>query len=133
MSIGECPTYVSEQFALGQMFRNRTAVGGNKRAVLSRAKCMDGPRAQLLAGSGFPGQQHGGFRRCKMSNLLAQPYKGWRGSDHALERKLSGELPQRLPMSCFDWCFPDNGRNVGNIRPSTIRRGNEVCRHYDSP
>jgi hypothetical protein len=51
---------VAEQFALGEAFADRAAVDGNEReSAALLIKAMNGARQYLLAGSGFPLEQHG--------------------------------------------------------------------------
>src|SRR4029453_14031046 len=69
---GERPTYVAEQLAFEQGFRNGAAVDRDEALIAPCAGVMNCPRGQLLAGSCFPCDEHGTRRRGDGSQKLEQ-------------------------------------------------------------
>ena len=67
---GEAPFLVTEQFALDQRLRNRTAVEDDERLVRSLAHLVDRARHDLFARPGLALDDDGGARR---SDLLQNP------------------------------------------------------------
>ena len=56
------PFYVSEEFALDEILRNRAAVYRHERFVFSLAFVMYGARREFLSSAALPAYQHVGFR-----------------------------------------------------------------------
>ena len=74
---GERALLVPEQFALQQPGGNGGAVQLDERAIAARTQAVNGARQQLLAGSRFSLDQHGGIGGRDRFNLpehLAQPF-----------------------------------------------------------
>ena len=63
MRAGKCATLVAEQLGFEQGIRHRTAVFHHKRAIGTMAGVVNGTRQQLLAGTGFAGDEDGQLMR----------------------------------------------------------------------
>ena len=59
VSTGKGTTFVTEQLGLDERFRQRRAVERDEWPVRPRARLMDRPRQDLLAGPALAGEQHG--------------------------------------------------------------------------
>ena len=69
---GERALLVPEQLALHELRRDRPAIDRHERSITSRARRVDQPGHQLLAGAGVAGDVHRGLAACHLGDHLSQ-------------------------------------------------------------
>ena len=126
---GECTTFVPEDFAFHQMFRQRTAVHRHERLMRARTQVVNGAREDFLAGAGFTRDQH---RRITLGE-----------SRHPLEfiqkrRAIANDLPETnfllelLDRSLAAPCHARLPRQSRRQFPTPQRRKQKVRRpHFE--
>ena len=66
----KCASFVSEELAFQQRFRQRSTIDRHERPVVAAAVAMNRPRHQFLARTAFTTDQHGRIRGSDLSNEL---------------------------------------------------------------
>ena len=80
----EGPLFVTEQFTLNQMLRDRPAVDLNERIILPGAVAVYSVGDQFLPGPCFPGEQHRRCRRCDLPDRFVDIQHLLTGADDAV-------------------------------------------------
>ncbi len=91
---------MAEQFGFEHRFRQRRTIDLDERALGARRQFVDRLGDQLLAGAGFPAQQHGGIGFGDDHDLVEQGAECRAVADDALDEHLLA-LPHRLEFRQF--------------------------------
>jgi hypothetical protein len=96
---GEGPLLVAEQLALDDRLRKRPAIHGNEFAVRTRARGVNGPGNELLAGPALAGDQHVALVATKAVDRARQRAHLRRVSHELRGRRAHLQLLFELPVA----------------------------------
>jgi len=108
---GKRAFFIAEQLALEQRLGEAGTIDGDERPTGARARLVDRPRQQLLAGAGLAKQQHARLARRNAQQALQQRLESRRATDQSLRRRPAAGLthgeqgldkPQRLLRLVYD-------------------------------